>query len=133
VRAQFRALAAVIAPECASMTDAEWVEAESIIDHALAARPESIKRQLRLFIRVLHALPLVRYGKSFAALSASDRERLLASVEGAPALALRRGFWGLRTLVYMGCYARPSAAAALGYRPSARGWLDRRASTGRAT
>ena len=41
-------------------------------------------------------------------------------------LAVRRGFWGLRTLVFMGYYARPEAAAAIGYRADVRGWEARR-------
>ncbi len=42
------------------------------------------------------------------------------------AIELRRGFWGLRTLALMGYYARPAAAASVGYHADPRGWEARR-------
>jgi hypothetical protein len=51
---------------------------------------------------------------------------LLRGIENSRLLLLRRGIWGLRTLVFMGYYARPEAAAALGYAAAPRGWELRR-------
>ena len=45
-------------------------------------------------------------------------------------LALRRGVWGVRTLAFMGYYARPEAAREIGYRAAAAGWAARCASSG---
>ena len=47
-------------------------------------------------------------------------------VERSRVLLLRRGFWGLRTLVMLGYYGRPEAARAIGYRASPLGWEARR-------
>ncbi len=125
VRAQFRALASSIVPEAALLDASQWDAVEAIIEEALASRPAAMHRHLRVFIRALSVMPILRYGRSFSSLSDAQRARMLAAVESAPALLLRRGFWGLRTLVYMGYYGRSEVGAALGYRASPRGWLAR--------
>jgi hypothetical protein len=124
--ADFRALATTIVPEIAGLDEEGWGAVRGGIDDALAARPESLRRQLRLFIRLLGWLSLARHGTRLAALDAPLRERLLSSVERSRLLPIRRGFWGLRTLVFLGYWTRPEAAAAIGYRAQARGWEARR-------
>jgi hypothetical protein len=47
-------------------------------------------------------------------------------LETARLVLVRRGFWGLRTLILMGYYGRPAAAAAIGYRADPQGWEMRR-------
>lgn len=59
---------------------------------------------------------------SLLCISPRARERWLRSLENSPALILRRGFWGLRTLIYLGYYGQPAIAAGIGYRPNSRGW-----------
>ncbi len=85
-----------------------------------------MKRQLGLLFRVIELLPLLRFGRPFTKLGAAERTRFLAALEDAPLLLLRRGFWGLRTLVYLGYYARPEAGRGdrVRRRP-ARGWEAR--------
>ena len=39
-----------------------------------------------------------------------------------PVERIRCGFWGLRTLVFLGYYGRPSGVQATGYRADPRGW-----------
>lgn len=120
----FRALAATIVPEAGELDEAGWESLESIVLEALADRPASVRRQLRLFIRVLGVAPLVRYGRTFRGLDPARRAAFLRRVERSPVFLLRRGFWGLRTLVYMGYYARREAGEAIGYGARLRGWLE---------
>ena len=47
-------------------------------------------------------------------------------MENAPLLLMRRGFWGIKTLVFMGYYGRDEARAEVGYRATVRGWAARR-------
>jgi hypothetical protein len=122
----FRALASTIVPEASGLSEAGWAELEAVIATALADRPAKMRRQLGIFVSALEWLPLARWGKPFHGLAPGDRVRFLTSVENAPALLLRRGFWGLRTLVLMGYYARPAAAKEIGYRADPRGWEARR-------
>jgi hypothetical protein len=126
VRETFRALAATIVPEAATLDGASWDDLERIVEEGLASRPAGIRRQLRLLVRALDLLPLVRFGRTFRALDPPRRAAFLLSVQDAPVLLLRRGFWGLRTLVFMGYYSRQDARDAIGYRADPRGWDVRR-------
>jgi len=121
----FRALAATIVPEASHLDEKGWADLAAIIERALADRPPAVKRQLGALVSALEWMPVARWGRRFTALDEARRARFLASVEDAPLLLLRRGFWGLRTLVFMGYYARPEAAKEIGYRASAGGWEAR--------
>jgi hypothetical protein len=124
VRPVWRAVATTVVPEAAQLTPPEWAEMEAIVTRAVAARPAREQRQLALFLRLLDWLPVLRYGRRLAALDAGRRERFCQFVQRAP-LLVRRGFWAVRTLAFMGYYGRPAAAAAIGYRADPRGWEGR--------
>jgi hypothetical protein len=126
VRDTFRAIAVTVVPEASALDETGWSALEALVEKTLAPRPASIKRQLLLFVRAIEHLPRLRWGRGFSTLTPDERTRFLSGLERAPALLLRRGFWGLRTLVFLGYYARPEAASAIGYRADARGWEARR-------
>lgn len=126
VRAPFRALATVFLPEAAALDAAGWQELEQTIEHALSSRPPAMRRQLILLIRALDLIPVLRYGRRFGRLAPAQALGFLNAVQDTPLLLLRRGVWGLRTLIFMGYYTRPQAAAAIGYRADRRGWEARR-------
>ena len=126
VREAFRALARTIVPESGGLDEREWIELEGIVEAGLAGRPAALRRQLRLFVRLLDLAPVVRHGRTFRFLGPAERTAFLLAVQDAPLLLLRRGFWGLRTLVFMGFYSRDAARRAIGYRADARGWEVRR-------
>ena len=123
---RFRAIMTAVVPEAAALRDDEWRDAATIIGRAIAARPRSVRRQLSLFVRALDLVAFVRHGRGLRALSAAQRTALLESLARSRVLAIRRGVWGVRTLAFMGYYARPAAASAIGYRASAAGWTARR-------
>ncbi len=122
----FRAVATCVVPEAARLEAAQWDEVEAIVARAIAARPRAVRRQLALFLELLEWLPLLRYGRRLSRLDPARRARVLDVLQRAPMLLLRRGFWGVRTLILMGYYGRPAAAAAIGYRADPRGWEVRR-------
>ena len=80
------------------------------------------KRQLRLFLRLIQWLPVLRFGRPFTSLHQAARTRVLAYLQNHPVQKVRVGFWGLRTLVLAGYYARPEAARSIGYAASPLGW-----------
>ncbi|HEX6850340.1 MAG TPA: hypothetical protein VF139_02950 [Candidatus Polarisedimenticolaceae bacterium] len=121
-----RALAVGIVPEIARLDDAGWRAVATVVEEALASRPAPLRRKLLLFVRVLGWISVARYAARPASLDAVRLGRLLASVERSRLLLLRRGFWGLRTLVFMGYWTRPESAAAIGYRARPEGWEARR-------
>ena len=122
----FRALVVTVVPEAEHLATAEWSEVEGIVARAVAARPPRLRRQLALLLRFLEWLPLLRYGRRFSRLDPAHRARFLDACQASPLLLLRRGVWGVRTLVLMGYYGRPVAARTIGYRADARGWEARR-------
>jgi hypothetical protein len=124
IRPAFRALAATIVPRAAALATAQWAAVEAIIEGALLQRPVRMRRQLAGFIRVVNLLPAFRWGRTFRRLDPARRARVLRSLERSPLFLVRRGFWGLRTLVYMGYYGRPEVHEAIGYGARLRGWLE---------
>jgi hypothetical protein len=125
VRSTFRAVARTVVPDTAALDETGWSSVEAIVEDALAARPPRMRRQIVLFIRLIDWLARARHGHAFRDLDERARGRILQRLQSSPVLLLRRGFWGLRTLVFMGWYAQPSTADRIGYRAGRRGWGDR--------
>lgn len=125
-RDTFRAVAMGVVPEASELDAAQWDEAERIVAGAIAARPALVRRQFALLLRCLEWIPLLRYGRRLSRLDPARRARFLDSLQTSHLLVVRRGVWGLRTLVLMGFYGRPSVLAAIGYRADPRGWEARR-------
>lgn len=126
VRREFRALATTIVPEAHHLDATAWADLERIVEDALAGRPPALRRRAQVLIALLQWVPLLRYGRPFTSLDPARRSRFLSRIENSRWLLLRRGFWGLRTLVFLGYYTRPAAAAEVGYRAHSRGWEARR-------
>jgi hypothetical protein len=125
VRRTLYAIATTIVPEASALDDRAWAEVHAVIDAAVAARDARVRRQLATFLRLLQVLPIPRYGRPLTSLNARQRRDFLEWIERSPLLVVRRGFWGIRTLVFMGYYTRADVAAAIGYRASADGWKAR--------
>lgn len=120
-REKLRAIARRVVPESAGLDAlAEGDFFRTIEEALLPQQPETV-RQLLLFVDAVDFLPLLRHGRRFRSLSPDRQDAWLAWLEGAPVALLRKGFWGLRTLVFLGYYGRPEAGAALGYGPSRSG------------
>ena len=122
VRDVFRAVAVTVVPEARALDETAWSELESTIEKGLETRPASIRRQLRLFVRAIDILPLFRFARTFRALVDARRTSFLLALQDSAFLLIRRGFWGLRTLIFMGYYGRDEAQRAIGYRAAAAGW-----------
>jgi hypothetical protein len=118
----FRSIAETIIPEVRELDDEQWSGVVAIIERALMNRPAKMRRQFALFVRALNVLAMVKYGRSLSALIPYMRTDFLESIQDSRVLLLRRGFWGLRTLILMGYYARPEAMPLIGYRANNRGW-----------
>lgn len=126
VRDPFRAVATAVVPEAAGLDEAGWREMEEVIESQLSARPEGLRRQLRLFVRLLQWLPLLRYARRLTGLDPARRTAFLAWMQRAPVTILRVGFWGLRSLVFLGYYGSRRGVAATGYAAHPDGWSARR-------
>jgi hypothetical protein len=120
-----RAIGITVVPEAAQLDEPQWVALEEIVRGALAPRPRALQRQFVLLVRAIQWLAVLRYGRRFTALDPAQRERFLEQLQNAPVLLVRRGIWGLRTLLLMGYYGRAAGGRAIGYRADARGWKAR--------
>ncbi len=118
----FRAVVRAVVPEADELNDGEWGELVALVEESLSSRPAELRRQLRLFLRLVEWLPLFRYGRRFTSLEAGRRARFLAGLQNHRLDRIRVGFWGLRTLALLGYYGRSPAAAAIGYHPNPGGW-----------
>ncbi|MEX2281028.1 MAG: hypothetical protein WEE89_00915 [Gemmatimonadota bacterium] len=118
----FRSIAATVVPEAGTLGVDDWAEFYSLVEHALSMRPPAIVKQLSAFVTLINLLALARHARSFVYLTSGQRYTLLHSLETSRLGTLRKGMWGLRTLMLMGFYARPAGRAAIGYRADARGW-----------
>lgn len=122
VRAVFRAVVVTVVPNAKQLDEPSWLALEALVEDLLEHRPPVFRRQLQLFLRAIEWLPLVRYGHTFAGLADEHRHRVLRYLQDHPVEPIRCGFWGLRTLAFLGYYGRPEVAHAIGYRPDPRGW-----------
>ena len=122
VRTVFRAVVVTVVPDAKELDEASWLALETQVEDVLELRPPALRRQLQLFLRVIEWLPVVRYGHTFAGLPDEQRSRVLRYLQDHPVERIRCGFWGLRTLAFLGYYGRPEGAHAIGYRPDPRGW-----------
>jgi len=114
-------LAGRIVPESAALDAPARDRLVALVEDLLATRPAKMRRELALFLRVLRWLPAVRYLRPLDRLAARDRDAALRWFQDSPVALFRKGFWGVKTLVYLGYYGRPEAAQAIGYRPSPNG------------
>lgn len=122
----FRALAETFVPEVSEMSPSAYARLVEIVERALDDRTAGIRRQLLLLVRALDWLPVFRYGRRLRSLDRGRRADVLEGLQESRLLALRRGVWGLRTLVFMGYYGREEAREEIGYRARSEGWEARR-------
>lgn len=125
LRSAFRALATCFVPETARATSAQWAALEAEVERAIGARA-GLRGRLALFIGLLDLSARLRYGHSLTRLDPVRSDALLRAFSASPVLLLRRGVWGLRTLVFLGWYTQPDVIAELGYRAHSAGWEARR-------
>lgn len=124
VRDPFRSVVRAVAPSSSTLDEAGWERAEAVVATALSQRPPSVGRQVRLFLRILDLAALPGYGKRLRKLEPDQARAFLKNFERSPILLLRRGFWGVRTLAYMGYYAQHAVQDEVGYAASRSGWAS---------
>jgi hypothetical protein len=124
-RPELHALAIGFVPEIAFATAAERSTLEAAVELAVSNHPPALRRRLRLLIRAIDGIARLRYGRGLVRLSPAERDQLLSRLSVSRLALLRRGIWGLRTLIMLGWYTQPDVAAGLGYRASREGWSAR--------
>jgi hypothetical protein len=124
-RPAIRVIARAVVPEADSLDESGWASFERLLEGAVSSRPAGVVRQLRAFLLILGFIARVRYGRGLAELPPREAGGILEQLAASRLLLLRRGVWGLKTLVLLGYYADDRRARALGYGASPAGWSAR--------
>ncbi len=122
VRPIFRAFVCTVMPDAEELDENGWQDLEALVESTLRDRPPAMLRQVRMFLRAIQWLPIFRCGHRFSALSAEKRAGILSYLQNHRIELIRCGFWGLRTLAFLGFYGRAESLRAIGYAPDPRGW-----------
>ena len=124
----FVVVAESITPEVAALDAEDRCRMLGIVDAALQDRDPETRRQFGAFLRVVRWAPVARFGRPFDRLAPTRRNATLQWVQDCPVGLLRKGFWSLKALVFMGYYGRPECWTEIGYAPE----FDGRAGVRRA-
>jgi len=122
VRPIVRAVVTTVVPEANQLDEQGWQELEALVESTLRDRPPAMLRQLRSFLLALQWFCLLRYGRRFTSLNADRRTQVLSYLQDHRIELIRCGFWGVRTLAFLGYYGRAEAVRAIGYAADPRGW-----------
>jgi len=120
-RAFVTALGHALVPQTRGLSPDRQARFFEIIETMLATRPNQTVRLLKVFLAFLRWFPILRFGGRLDRLDGQRQTIALRWFENSPVASIRTGFWGVKTLVYMGYYAQPDVAAELGYTPSRNG------------
>lgn len=120
--AVFRSVVQTVLPETAALSAVQCAAMERLVSEALRRRSTHEIRQIRFFLQLIEWGSVIRYGRRFTFLDLPRRVLVLRYLQDHPVQLVRAGFWGLRTLAFLGYYGQPEIGAAIGYRPDARGW-----------
>jgi hypothetical protein len=110
-------LANRIVPETVELDEQGRKRFFDIVDGALLDRPASVRGQFATFLGVIRKGPVFRYGKTFEKLTPVCQDAVLHWFEDCPVGLLRKGFWGLKAMVFMGYYGQPETNELVGYAP----------------
>ncbi len=122
VRPIFRAFVCTVVPDADQLDENGWQQLEGLVELTLRDRPLAMLRQVRLFLHVIQWFSVLRYGHRFSTLSVEKRAEILSYLQDHRVELIRCGFWGLRTIAFLGFYGRAEASRAIGYAPDRRGW-----------
>ncbi|MFN7973227.1 MAG: hypothetical protein U0166_12915 [Acidobacteriota bacterium] len=118
---QILRIARRIVPEAATL-DAEGERRFlALVDEALTSRTPAMRRQLGLFLGVMRVAAFLRFGGSLEKIPAAKSDALLRFFQESPLRLLRMGFWGVKTLAFLGYYGRREIGPSIGYTPSRDG------------
>ena len=121
-KAEFlQALASRIVPETTELDGSGLGRFFGIIDKALLDRPPEVRQQFATFLGLVRWAPVFRYGSPLEKLRSEKQDAVLRWFEDCPVGPLRKGFWGLKAMVFMGYYGQPETNALVGYAPERDG------------
>lgn len=116
-----RALQECIGPSVLSLTERQRLEGWSFVNALIMEKIQSDKwiiRKIRIFLFLVQALALCSYGRKFQKLDRVRQTHLLGRFRNSPIAVIRKGFWGLSTLIKLSVYAHPRTQRQIEYYPN---------------
>ncbi len=120
-RRTFLAVSARVVPRLRTLDAEGRRDVTRLVEEALARKPPGVGRRVALFLGLLRWLPVARYGRPFERLDGARQDAVLARLFRSRVPPLRKGFWGVKTLAFLGYYGRPEVGEEIGYRPARDG------------
>lgn len=117
IAAPDRPLSSLAGGADASIPSADELDVAGFADVWIARMPAAVRRDLGRFLAYLEHLAPVgsRYASRFTRLAPAEQDRVLAGIEASSSDALRAGFEGLKSLVFMGYYRDARTWGLIGY------------------
>ena len=112
---RFEALQQALIPRSSSFTLSQRHDARALVNSLMAQQPSDAKRKLKVFLLIIDAYSLLRFGRSFRQLTGDSQQKVLRSFFDSPISLIRKGFWGLNTIVRLSVYGQESLHKDLGY------------------
>lgn len=117
-----KSLIVAIIPESVTMIRKQWEQFQQLINGALKEYPKSLQYRLSLFLLLIRYLPILRYGRVFDQINPDQQTDFLLWLQDNRIEFLRKGFWGIRTLIMLGFYGQSEIVSEIGYQPNKLGW-----------
>lgn len=110
-----------VVPQAAGLNSDEQIKVVGAVDDALAMREPALRMQFLGFLGVIKAAALTRYFRPLGKLPGVKQDALLNWFQDSAIQKFRVGFWGLRTMIYMGYYGDSERAPEFNYMPDNNG------------
>jgi len=106
-----------VTPEIVSLDSGGRARMAAIIDAALMDCDAITRTQFGTILTVIRLAPVLRFGRAFDRLDGDRKNAVLRWFQDCPVSILRKGFWGLKVLVFMGYYGQEETWSEIGYAP----------------
>lgn len=110
-----------IVPQVAELKSDKQLKVVGAVDDALSQREPALRMQFLGFLGVIKTAAFARYLRPLDKMSGEKQDTILNWFQDSAIHKLRVGFWGLRTLIYMGYYGDPARASKFNYVPDNNG------------
>ena len=116
---RFLAIQACAVPRSRAFSDAQREEGLRLVNHLLEDQPAGVHRKLIALLALIELLAWLTGGCGFPELDGARQTRVLGLLFDAPVPLLRKGFWGLNTLVKLSVFGQPSVYPDIRYQREA--------------
>lgn len=110
-----------LVPDIGQLPRERQLDVIRVVDGALSEREPALQVQFGAFLKILNLAPFPRHFKTLKGLPPAIQDKWLRKFENSSIQKFRTGFWGLRTLIFMGYYGDPARAKEFNYTPSFKG------------